>query len=87
LKNLGALSEYAEKSQISTKSKNFKILILYLGYNDVVKKTISRYCPFKKSFSFPEKLENGLVDERVSSPVPEETNVSEVHLPGKQRRL
>ena len=42
---------------------------------------------FKKSFSFPEKPENGLVDEEVSSPVPQETNVSEVHLPGKQRRL
>jgi hypothetical protein len=42
-KNLGALSEYAEGSQSSTK----KILTLYPGYDGMVKKTIARYCPFK----------------------------------------
>jgi hypothetical protein len=36
LKNLGALSEYAKRSQSSPKFK--KILILYLAYNDMVKK-------------------------------------------------
>jgi hypothetical protein len=49
--NLGALSEYAKRSQGSPNSKKILILILYLGYNDMVKKTISRYCPFKRCFS------------------------------------
>jgi hypothetical protein len=31
------------------KKEKFKILIIYLGYNDMVKKTISRYCPFNAS--------------------------------------
>jgi hypothetical protein len=47
LKNLGSLSEYAKRSQSSTKIKKMYIRILYLGYNDMVKKPISRYSPFK----------------------------------------
>jgi hypothetical protein len=51
LKNLGALSEYAKSCQSSPKLKKYVlILILYLGNNDLVKKTISRYCPFKQRF-------------------------------------
>jgi hypothetical protein len=33
------------------KITNFLIHMLYLGYNGMVEKTISRYCPFKKSLS------------------------------------
>jgi hypothetical protein len=47
LKNLGALSEYAKCSKSSTKIKKNEILTLYPGYDRMVKKTISRYCPFK----------------------------------------
>jgi hypothetical protein len=48
LKNLGALSEYAKCSQSSTKNiKKIEILTLYPGYDRMVRKTISRYCPFK----------------------------------------
>ena len=34
-----------QEAKVRQKSKNFKILILYLGYGQ---KTISRYCPFKQ---------------------------------------
>jgi hypothetical protein len=47
LKNLGALCIYAKCSQSSTKIKKIEILTLYPGYNGMVKKPISRYCPFK----------------------------------------
>ncbi len=38
-----------KEAKVQQKSKKFKILILCLGYNDMVK-NISRYCPFKSSF-------------------------------------
>ncbi len=46
LKSLGALSKYAKCSQSLTKIINILILFLSLGYNGMVKKTISRYSPF-----------------------------------------
>jgi hypothetical protein len=48
-KNLGALSEYAKCRQSSTKIKKIEILTLYPGYDGMIKKLISRYCPFKCS--------------------------------------
>jgi hypothetical protein len=45
LKNLGALSKYAKCSQSSTKSKKFKIAILYLEYNGMVKKPSHAIAP------------------------------------------
>jgi hypothetical protein len=44
LKNLGAFSEYAK---CSPKFDQNLILILYPGYDVMVKKTISRYCPLR----------------------------------------
>ncbi len=32
------------------KNKKVKILIIYLGYHGMVKKAISRYCPFKGTY-------------------------------------
>jgi hypothetical protein len=49
LKYLGILSEFAKCSQSST--KKIEILTLYPGYHGMVKKTISRYCPFKDAVS------------------------------------
>jgi hypothetical protein len=46
LKNLSALSEYAKVDQ---HQQNFEILNLNPGYDGMVKKTISRYCPYKPS--------------------------------------
>jgi hypothetical protein len=45
MKHLGAVSEYANADKVHTK-KN-EILTLYPGYDLMVKKTISRYCPLK----------------------------------------
>jgi hypothetical protein len=51
LKYLGILSEFAKCIQSSTKKIEILTPPLYPGYNGMVKKTISRYCPCKDDVS------------------------------------